>query len=500
MTITYEFKTEPLAHQLKYFLETRHLSSHAAFWEQGTGKSKFLIDTGAWLCENDKVDGWTVVANKEGPRNWVNIEIPKHLPDRIKRKIFLYESYRSGTKKFEKAFREFLEDTEELPILSISYDAIVTKRGEEFVKRFHKNRRIYKIMDECKAIKTWGIARTKTCVKLGKDKNVLYKREAEGTPVGNKIFDLYSQIRWLDGKYWEQFGLYGYTAFKHFFGIWKTFESKTKINPKTGKGYEFDVCVSQQNIDRMRDWLQSISSRVLKDDCLDLPPKLYQKKFFRLTKVQEKMYKTLEEELKVEIDGEFVTAKMALVMLLRKQQITCGYLPVRSAGEESDRFVPIEKTNRRLEVLEDILEDTEGKGIIWSRYVQDCELICQLIKRRGEEYARYDGTVDPDTKEAGLMAFQDKESKVKWFVATQSSAAECLTMTAATTVVYYTNCFSLTKRLQSEDRAHRIGQEHPVTYIDIVAVDTVDEDIVQSLRGNKEVSQLVLGDQVTDWI
>ena len=88
----------------------------------------------------------------------------------------------------------------------------------------------------------------------------------------------------------------------------------------------------------------------------------------------------------------------------------------------------------------------------------------------------------------------------RFLVGTPSTGGYGITLTAANTVIYYSNGYDLEKRLQSEDRAHRIGQKKPVTYVDLIAEDTVDENIVKSLRKKINIASEVLGEELKSWI
>ena len=116
-----------------------------------------------------------------------------------------------------------------------------------------------------------------------------------------------------------------------------------------------------------------------------------------------------------------------------------------------------------------------------------------------DKAVRYDGSVDDDDRAAALKAFQ-KGDKVQYFVANDVCAGEGLTLHAAKWVIYYNTTYRLDSRLQSEDRAHRIGQKDNVVYTDLIAVDTIDEKIISSLRNKISISSKILGDKLKEWI
>jgi SNF2 family DNA or RNA helicase len=149
-----------------------------------------------------------------------------------------------------------------------------------------------------------------------------------------------------------------------------------------------------------------------------------------------------------------------------------------------------------MNVMEDIRDSTFSPGIIWARFRHDVD---QLMDLFGKTAVRYDGSVDEDQAERNKLAFQRGDAQ--WFIGTAAKGGPGLTLTQAKVMVYYSNSFKLIDRLQSEDRCHRAGMdEHPVTYIDVVANGTVDEKIVENLRGKRDIAQLIQGDEWKEWI
>jgi SNF2 family DNA or RNA helicase len=148
-----------------------------------------------------------------------------------------------------------------------------------------------------------------------------------------------------------------------------------------------------------------------------------------------------------------------------------------------------------------VLEETEGKAIIWAHYQYD---ITEIIKTVTKEYGPgsivdYYGLTPQEERQPNIKRFQD-DPKCRFIVGTPSTGGYGITLTAANTVIYYSNGYDLEKRLQSEDRAHRIGQKKSVTYVDLMADDTVDEKIVQALRKKINIASEVLGEELRSWI
>lgn len=484
----YPHVVDPFKHQ------SDHLANHAEdkawglLWEQGTAKTKPIIDTAAYLYMNEKINGLLVVAPPGVERNWNTDEIPSHLPPEISldTRIQVFLTNRKHTKDHKNAINAVINH-DGLAILLISYNALMTKEGKATVRLFLNKRKVLYVLDESHNIKTPNAKRTKSIVATGRYAE--YKRILTGTPVAVGPFDLYSQIRFLDEFFWKNRGIHGSVEFRNFFGRYFTAEECRRLH-----GYDpgYDQLLEYQNLDKLNEWLSEISDRYLKDDVLDLPPKLYTKRYFSLSKEQSAAYNELSEELMLEIGDYLVSAELPIVKLLRLQQIACNYIPV---GEDEPVHM-LSSKNPRLNVMEGIRDETFHPVIVWARFRHDVDQIMDLL---GKEAVRYDGSVDDDQAERNKQAFQAGDAK--WFVGTAQKGGPGLTLTEAKTMVYYSNSFRLIDRLQSEDRAHRPGMdEHPLNIIDIVANETVDEGIVTNLRNKKDVATEIQGDEWKEWI
>ena len=158
------------------------------------------------------------------------------------------------------------------------------------------------------------------------------------------------------------------------------------------------------------------------------------------------------------------------------------------------------KNNRMSELL-DTLDETSGKVIIWANYIYDIEkIVKELIKKYGDEsVVDYYGAINSETRQKNIEDFQNNLN-CRFFVGNPQTGGYGITLTAANTVIYYSNGYDLEKRLQSEDRAHRIGQKKTVTYVDLICEDTVDEKIVKALRDKINIASEVMGEELKNWI
>jgi SNF2 family DNA or RNA helicase len=259
--------------------------------------------------------------------------------------------------------------------------------------------------------------------------------------------------------------------------------------------HSFKLVTGYVRLDELNDKLNKFSYRVLKEDCLDLPDKIYMKRFVTMTPEQTKLYEEMKKHALAELEGKMTTAASALAQMVRLHQITCGHLAT------DDGEVTQIKNNRINELL-DVIEETNGKIIIWAIYRHDIKKIEETLgERYGKESVKsfYGDTADADRQDI-VNAFQDRESNLRFFVGNPRTGGYGLTLTASHTVIYYSNSYDLEIRLQSEDRAHRIGQKEKVTYVDLISEKTIDEFIVKNLRAKINLATKVLGEDLKKWL
>jgi len=476
----YKFKTKPYDHQLKALEKSWDKEYYGLFMEMGTGKSKVLIDEIASLYMRGKISAALIVAPKGVYRNWEKGEIPTHMPDEIPLHVAAWKAPSEMTIQDKKDLKEILIVNGRLRILLMNVEAFSGTKGSKFAAQFlHKSNTLMSI-DESTTIKTPSAARTKNILKIGK--LAKYRRIMTGSPVTKNPLDVYSQLEFLSDQILRQ----NYWAFRSRYAIMRN----VNFGPRSTQ-----LVVGFQRIPELNTIVENHSYRVLKEDCLDLPDKVYEKRFVSLTPEQVKAYEEMRRFNMTELEGETMTSLSSLTALIRLHQISCGHIALDS-GETKAL-----KSNRMNELL-NVLDEVEGKVIIWASYRFDLKHIEETLKNKfGEEStASYFGDTKDKDRQAIVERFQDKNSKLKYFVGNPSTGGYGLTLTAAHTVIYYSNTYDLEKRMQSEDRAHRIGQVNKVTYIDLISEGTVDEKIVQSLRSKIDIASAVMGEDVKQWL
>ena len=471
----YKFKSKPFAHQLKALEMSWDKEVFAYFMEMGTGKSKVLIDNIAMLYDKGKINGALIIAPKGVYKNWLESEIPNHLPDHIEKKIGFWQ-----TKPDANDMKMLLKSDEDLHICIMNIEAFSTKKGVEYAYKFLSCHRTLIGVDESTTIKNPNAKRTKSILTLSKHSK--YRRILTGSPVTKSPLDLFSQCQFLDPWLLNQ---QSYYAFRTRYAICR------KINVS---GRQVEIVVGYRNLGELSEQLKPFSYRVLKDDCLDLPKKTYMKRIIQLTDEQKKLYKQMKEQALAFLNGKMTTTATVITQLMRLHQITCGHF---KADDDSVQEV----NSNRLDELMDILEEMEGKAVIWAHYRHDIENIVNALEKKypGETVTYYGDTSTEDRQKA-IKLIQDPESKVRFIVGTPQTGGYGITLTGASTMIYYSNGYDLEKRQQSEARIDRIGQEKPMTYIDIIAEGTVDDKIVQSLRKKVNIATEVMGEELKEWI
>lgn len=494
MSIT--FKTSPFKHQKEEFDTHKDSPAWGLLWEPGCGKTWPVLNEAAYLEDCNEIDGLMVLAPNGVHRNWTVDQIPQHVPEELQErsKTFLWQTSKANTKWHQAAAQEVL-DHKDFAMVSMSYDAVMTAKGKSFWKAFLDSRRCMYALDESPRIKTPGSKRSMRIA--GSSKAAPYRRILTGTIVDDKPFDVYNQIRFLDPDAWREVGCSDFNAFKNTFGIWRK-QTTMRFDKRTGKmkEYEFPSLVSFRNMELLQSIVAKYGSRLLKEDVLDLPPKLYSKRYFDMTPAQWRAYKDIQTEFYTVLDsGDMVAAELVITRMLRLQQITSGYLP--SEDEDAD-LVPICKPNPRLKLLVECVEDAGHQVIVWAKYQQDITSIMEALKDAGISAVRYDGQCNETQMGEAVDTFKAGGAQV--FVGNPAKGSEGITLTCAKTMIYYNVTYRLSQRIQSEDRFHRIGQDVPVHIIDLVATDTVDSAIIDSLIRKYELASFVQGDKIREWI
>ena len=389
--MNYKFKTKPYGHQITALEKSWDKEEYGYFMEMGTGKSKVLVDNIAMLYDKGKINAALIIAPKGVYRNWFSDEIPNHLPSHIDHKTVIWTATTSKAK--DKEYQQLFKIDYDLHILIMNVEAFSTKKGLEFATKFLNCHKTIMAIDESTTIKTPTAKRTKAILSLGK--LAKYRRILTGSPVTKSPLDLYTQCNFLHE---ELLGFNSYYTFRNRYA--------TMIDRNFG-GRRVQIVGGYKRLDELSDSLKKFSYRVLKEDCLDLPEKVYIQREVELSDEQRQIYSTMKSAALAQLKGKMATAPHVLTQLMRLHQITCGHLK-----NDDDTITEI-KNNRMSELL-DVLDEVEGKVIIWANYVYDIRQIVKAISKKfGEDsIVQYYGAIPADVRQKNIERFQDPNSDV----------------------------------------------------------------------------------------
>lgn len=498
--MSYQFKTEPFEHQRIAL----HLSADREYFgllmEQRTGKSKVILDNAALLHRDGKINSLLIIAPNGVHRNWITDEVQTHLPDWVQRSAVAWSS--AQTKKQDALLSNLFAEGHHLRILTMNIEALATKRGADFARRFLNATLCMMVIDESTRIKNPTAKATKELLKLGQ--HALYRRILNGTPVTQSPLDMYSQLLFLSE---DAVPVQSYVAFRARYADFlpSSHPLVQSIMRKSGTRFAPQIVASNddgtpayKNLEELKQWVDKCCYRVLRKDCADLPEKLYKRWEIDLPDAHRRQMKEWLGKMKEGHTPEPIN-KMVSVMLY--QRLVCGIVPKQLTGEvEHSRLYPDPLDNPRIQALLDIIEAyPEASIIFWARFKTDLHDICHAIKKStGKEPARYWGDISNDERELAKEDFQAR--RVQYFVGQQGAGGVGLPLHAADIMVYHSNTFSLYHRLQSEDRAENMLKKTGTLIIDLEVKGTVDSKIIDALRSKKDVADLITGDETINWL
>lgn len=457
----HKYKRPPMAHQRKGFLLTRDREFFGLFCEQGTGKTKIIWDTAAYLYARGEISGLAIVAWPNGVhRNWIEVEMPEDLPEWCPTAAAFYSSNLTKTKV--KELESVITAPDKLRVLAFAVESFASERARDYLLRFLATGRILLVIDQSACIKNPAAKRTKFLVKKA-GPMAAYRRILDGDPNTGGAEELYSQFTFLSPAI---IGLDTWSAFKQEY---------------CNIGY-FNEIKGLKNTQALRAAIDGFSYRVLEKDCMDLPERIYKRWRFDLEPEELRVYQELRDEAIAEFSGEQIISTLPIVAHMRMQQVASGWWP----GQEYKQL-----GSSRLNALMACLQECQGgKKLIYARFKRDIRLIQQTL---GKQALAYYGDINEEDRAEAKIRFQE-DDEIQYLVGQQQTMGIGHTFTAAEYVIFYSNHPALRLRTESEKRAHRKGQLKHVKVIDLLANGTKDEKVLRNFKMQKDVAESIMGD------
>lgn len=455
----------------------RHQSEHVAkHWDKqawglwhdlGLGKTATVLHHCRQLFHNRLVDCVVVIAPAECYLNWLK-EIPKHVPE------MSAVAWESGYVRRSENHLVWLH-VQKYPVFVVNVEALSRDKPTvwKYLMNFVKGRKFTLIVDESSCIKNPKAKCTVNIAKLGR--HATYRRALNGVPGIESPFDVWSQLEFLRPGCTG----YNYFMFTKSYGIWE----RQYYGPRS-----FDKVVGYRRIEDVRRLLEEHGDFLRKSECLDLPEKLYQTYHVQLPAEIMKVYAEMRKHqvalLPKEGGASVLAAENALDLAVKLHDIATGFI---KRDDDTIEWL----TDHKVRKLVELLKTIKGQAII---YCSSRPTIAKLSEVLHQEFplvvAEIHGGVSMDERPEIIEKFQ--KGQIDYLICNQSTAGRGITLTAASYVIYFRNGYSLERRVQSEDRAHRIGQDKNVTYIDVVCDGTIDERVVSALERKLDVASILL--------
>ena len=526
-----KFKTKPYEHQLQAFETFKDSPYFGLFADMGTGKSKIAIDIASYKFEKGDINAVLIIAPNNVHAQWIQEQYPQHCS--VPYKPFIWYSGMRTRRIYEKSLTDFLVNDYpgHLKVFTVNVEAFQSNSIIPTIAEYVKNHKPFIIVDEATRIKTPTAKRSKIVHRLNK-----YGQRCilTGTPTAKSPFDLWSQFEFLSRNYFDC----SFFVFQHRYGVMmkgvngytgghfqtlideKTFAIvKSKLNKlreqRNGELMPNDIetvhiitGVSEKNVrfidtqneytrykrlDELKKLISKDVFSIRKEECLDLPEKIYEKVLIDMPKEQRRVYNTLKTQLLVEYGGQELSIINKVALTTRLMQICGGFFPYVEEGQlpngktfERTKAEPIGKTNVKLEAILNDLEETDGQIIIWASFVAELKMLEKELKKKGYKVGLYYGGTGQIARQRIINQF--KKGDIDIFVGNTATAGFGLNLQNSTLQYYYSNSFSTENRLQAEDRSHRIGVKSACVYKDMIMKNSIDEKIYNAIKTGRDLN------------
>lgn len=459
------------SHQKEAVERARGKDSFALFFEQGTGKSRTtLAILDEHIRREKRVLRTLILCPPIVVENWKR-EIFSVLPSVPKQLVV--DLTGPGAKRAE-AVRERRGTN---AIFITNYEGLLMKGLYDELERFGLE---VLVCDESQKLKDLKSQRTKACVRLAEVAK--YRYILSGTPILNSPMDIFSQFLILDKG--AAFGRNFFTFRARYFFDKNAAMPRDRYFPNWMIREGAFADISSRIAER--------SMRVLKSECLDLPPLVRKTVFVDLSAEQAKAYKEMKSDLIAFVNGKACVAQLAITKALRLMQIISGFAVCEEGEERAEEKI---KDNPKASALKELLEDIARRErvIVWAVFKEDYATIKRVCEELSLGYVTLTGETSSKDKVEAMDAFST-DPNVRVLIGNPSSGGVGCNLTSASYSIFYSRNFSLEQDLQAEARNYRGGSEvhAKITRIDIVAKNTLDEVVVAALQSKTDIAEKVL--------
>lgn len=545
MTANFLYKSEPYRHQTEAVHKCYPLDFFALFMEQGTGKTKTLIDIATNLYAEKTIDAVLVIAPNGVHEQWADTELPLHHTESVPRRVFVWNNRAKHSSAMLRLNEMTYKKSEVLKWVFVNVDAFSSDNFVGLFKEYVKNNKTMVVVDEATRIKNPDVKRSQN-IKFGLSDTMrqgkrivkvfpfsVRRAVLTGTMVTNSPYDLWNMFEFLKPNFW---GIDFFT-FKMRYGI----ERRMTINGARGTYYRkittkellqirkyaamgkqidelariFSVSESSiqfvinnphinapyKNLEQLKQAIEPYSFIVRKKDCMDLPPKIYEKIFVEMNAEQKRVYREMLHEMEAEYEGKELTALNKIGLILRLQQITGGFFPT-SEPHDDEPLAQIGKSNPKIEALMDDLEEcSDYPVIVAARFRAEIQSITKSLAEHFEDKRIECIFGDTPTAERRELREAFMNNEIDILVASARIIGTGFNLQICHTMYLYSNSYSFEDRAQLEDRIHRNGQlSDTVVYKDILVKKSVDEQIYEVLQNKKDLLEYMRDKSLTEFI
>lgn len=482
------------SHQRRGLDLLRGREAFALLMAMRTGKTPLtLADFGRLELSGDAQD-LLIVAPAGVYETW-NTAFEEHLSGDLRRRLrtFTWSASDRGKKRRAAELDEFMYEDGPRALLMNVEAFSGTDRARELAMTFLYSRRSYCVVDESTRIKGPDAERAKFVVEeLGPRAD--WRRILSGLPTPRSPLDAYMQFKFLDEDILGFKSWYGMRA-RH--AIMRPMAVNRLVfdGPDNApRRYQREAMVAFRDVEDVHAKIAPYSYRVLLSDCYDLPPKMYSFRDVEWHPKQRRIYESLRDHAIAELDEQHhVTVQQVLTQMLRLHQVLCGH----TRDDETGQVYPIEEYRTR-ELL-DLLEEHDGKTVIWCAYDYNVRALSEAISRRFDEpVARFWGG-NRRTREEEEKMFQT-DPRCRHMVATAAAGSMGRQWSVADLTVYHSNTQKLEDREQSEERTQLFEKSRSSGYVDLRIPGTVDDRYIRTLRNRMDLAATVTGDAYREWI